>query len=74
LIYFVVNLNRNKAHFANFAFLTAHFASKLLIALGLYFAQNFASKFGQGLPRVVITEDSMASLLPNELDALAWNV
>ena len=26
------------------------------------------------LPRVVTTEDSIASLLPNELDALAWNV
>ena len=30
----------------NLLYLTAHFASKLLIA---YFAQNFASKFGQGL-------------------------
>jgi len=26
------------------------------------------------LPRVVTIEDSIASLLPNELDALAWNV
>ena len=49
MIYLVVNLSRNNAHSANFAFLTAHFSSKLLIALGPYFAQNIASKFGQGL-------------------------
>ena len=37
----VVHLN------AYFAILDSHFASKLLTAF--YFAQNFASKFGQGL-------------------------
>jgi len=41
LIYLVVNLNRNNAHFANFAFLTAHFASKLLIAFGSLFCSKF---------------------------------
>ena len=49
LIYLVVNLNRNNAHFANFAF----FWQPILLAncsllLG-HFAQTFASIFGQGL-------------------------
>jgi len=40
LIYLVVNLNRNNAHFANII-LTAHFASKFLIAFGSLFCSKF---------------------------------
>jgi len=41
LIYLVVNLNHNNAHFANFASSTAHFARKLLIAFGSLLCSRF---------------------------------
>jgi len=50
LIYLAVNLNRNNAHFANFAFSDSPFCWQIAHC---FFAQNFASKFGQGLTLLV---------------------